>query len=62
MIPAIKSESNKALKIYYVFLTILMTFCYGYNLGFTLKCCEPSHNVEDLEEVPDEDFDEIEKF
>ena len=62
MIPAIKAESNKGLKVYYVFLTILMTFCYGYNLWFTLKCCEPSEKIEDLEEVPDEDVDEIEKF
>ena len=59
MIPAIKAETNKGLKVYYVFLTILMTFCYGYNLGFTLKCCEPSHNTEDLEEVSDDDFDEV---
>ena len=62
MIPAIKAESNKGLKVYYVFLTILMTFCHGYNIGFTLKCCEPSKNLDDLEEVSDEDFDEIEKF
>ena len=61
MIPAIKAESNKALKVYYVFLVILMTFCYAYNIGFTLKCCEPSKKVDDLE-ASDEDFDEIEKF
>ena len=62
MIPAIKAENNKALKIYYVALVLLMTFCYAYNIGFTLKCCEPSKNLDDLEEVSDEDFDEIEKF
>ena len=58
MIPAIKAESNKALKVYYVFLTILMTFCYAYNIGFTLKCCEPSKNLDDLEEASDEGFDD----
>ena len=58
MIPAIKAESNKGLKVYYVFLTILMTFCYGYNIGFTLKCCEPSKNLDDLEEASDEGFDD----
>ena len=62
MIPAIKAEHNKALKIYYVALVLLMTFCYAYNIRFTLKCCEPSKNLDDLEEVSDEDFDEIEKF
>lgn len=57
MIPAIKAEHNKALKIYYVFLTILMTLCYGYNIGFTLKCCEPSKKLEDSE-VSSESFED----
>ena len=59
MIPAIKAEHNKALKIYYVALVLLMTFCYAYNIKFTLKCCEPSKNLNDLEEVSDDDFDEV---
>ena len=58
MIPAIKAESNKGLKVYYVFLTILMTFCYGYNIGFTLKCCEPSKKLEDSEETTSESFED----
>ena len=59
MIPAIKAESNKALKVYYVFLTILMTFCYGYNIGFTLKCCEPSKKLEDSEETSESFEDDL---
>ena len=57
MIPAIKAESNKGLKVYYVFLTILMTLCYGYNIGFTLKCCEPSKKLESSE-VSSESFED----
>ena len=59
MIPAIKAESNKALKVYYVFLTILMTLCYGYNIGFTLKCCEPSKKLEDSEETSESFEDDL---
>ena len=57
MIPAIKAEHNKALKIYYVALVLLMTFCYAYNIGFTLKCCEPSKKLEDSE-VSSESFED----
>ena len=59
MIPAIKAESNKGLKVYYVFLTILMTLCYGYNIGFTLKCCEPSKKLEDSEETSESFEDDL---
>lgn len=59
MIPAIKAEHNKGLKVYYVFLTILMTFCYGYNIGFTLKCCEPSKKPEDSEETSESFSDDL---
>lgn len=57
MIPAIKSDESKGLKIAHILLCIYMTGVYAFNLGTTIECCKPSKKLEDLEETS-ESFDD----
>ena len=57
MIPTIKADENKGLKLVHILLCLYMTYVYTYNISYTIECCKPSKKLEDLKETS-EGFDD----
>ena len=55
MIPAIKQDDSKGLKLVHILLCIYMTYVYAHNIGTTIGCCMPVKKHEELSLDGDED-------